>query len=80
MCFSEAVSLVDVVVNQRRGVRVGSFDDTGASYGVGVQYGSDETSMFMVEYMSYFQDDEEFDTLLGDFTLSGINFGYTGYF
>ena len=70
----------DVVVVQRKGVRVGSYDDSGATFGFGAQYGSGDDAKFMDEYISYYQDDEEFGDLGGDFTLSSITFGYVGYF
>ena len=74
------VSSIDLVATQRKGARVGSFDDEGASFGFGAQYGSGDDAKFMVEYLSYYQDDEEFGDLGGDFTLSSITFGYVGYF
>ena len=74
------VSSVDLIVNQRKGVRVGSYDDEGVGVGVGIQIGSDDTAKFMIEYINYYQDDEEFGNLPGDFSLSSINFGYVGYF
>lgn len=74
------ISSIAMTVNQREGVRVGTFDESGSSFGFGVQYGSRDDGKFMIEYISYFKDDKEFDELGGDFTLSSINFGYIGYF
>ena len=74
------ISSVDLIANQRKGTRVGSYEDEGTAVGVGIQFGSDDAARFMVEYINYYQDDEEFDDLGGDFSLSSINFGYVGYF
>ncbi len=57
-----------------------TMDDSDTGIGFGAQFftgGND--SAFLVEYISYY-DDDEFDSVSGDVTVDSINIGYVGYF
>ena len=66
------------ITEKQRGTSV-TFDDSGTAFGVGIEFWNSDNSAFIVDYISYY-DDDEFDGVSGDLTVDGLNLGYVSYF
>ena len=73
-------SNITLVATREDDSRLGSFDESGTAVGFGAQFGKAEGSKFSVEYLRYYQDDDEFDSIEGNITVESINIGYIAYF
>jgi hypothetical protein len=56
-----------------------TLDDSDTAFGVGIEFWNNDSSAFVIDYISYY-DDDEFDGVASDLTVESLNLGYVTYF
>ena len=73
------LGLSSIELTGKQGGNSLTLDDSDTAFGFGVEFWRNDYSAFVIDYISYY-DDDEFDGISGDLTVDGLNLGYVSYF